>query len=78
MATLDGPIASVAGAGTRPEEPAAQQLAREWLALLQRFAGDDPATHQKIRQANEQEPALKDSTWMNDRMKDYLARPSRT
>ncbi|SDK35263.1 MerR family transcriptional regulator [Billgrantia gudaonensis] len=58
--------------GTRPEEPAAQQLAREWLALLQRFAGDDPATHQKIRQANEQEPALKDSTWMDERMKDYL------
>lgn len=58
--------------GIRPEEPAAQQLAREWLALLQRFAGDDPATHRKIRQANEQEPALKDSTWMDDRMKDYL------
>lgn len=60
--------------GTGPEEPAACELASDWLALLRRFAGDDPATHRRIRQANEQEPALKDSVWMNDRMQDYLER----
>ncbi|MBZ0329770.1 MerR family transcriptional regulator [Halomonas sp. ANAO-440] len=58
--------------GSAPDDPAVQRLAEEWLKLLRRFAGDDPATHRKIRQANEQEPALKDSTWMNERMKAYL------
>lgn len=60
--------------GTQPHEPDAQALAKEWLALLQRFAGSDPATHNKIRHANEQEPALKENTWMNEGMKDYLGR----
>ncbi|MGQ4878640.1 MerR family transcriptional regulator [Billgrantia sp. LNSP4103-1] len=60
--------------GSAPEDPAVQRLAQEWLELLRRFAGDDPATHRKIRQANEQEPALKDSIWMDERMKAYLER----
>ncbi|TFH88587.1 MerR family transcriptional regulator [Billgrantia azerbaijanica] len=58
--------------GTAPEDPAVQRLAREWRDLLHRFAGDDPATHHKIRQANEQEPALQAGTWMDARMKAYL------
>jgi len=60
--------------GTQPHETNAQAVAKEWLALLQRFAGNDPATHNKIRQANEHEPALKAGTWMNEDMKDYLGR----
>ncbi|NIC06984.1 MerR family transcriptional regulator [Billgrantia bachuensis] len=60
--------------GTPPQAPAVQQLAREWLELLRSFAGDDPATHEKIRRANEQEPALQASVWMTERMKEYLGK----
>ncbi len=59
---------------TPPEAPEVQQLARQWMELLRSFAGDDPATHRKIRQANEREPALRDNTWMDDRLKDYLGK----
>lgn len=45
------------------------------MELLRSFAGDAPAaTHHKVRQANEQEPALRDNTWMDDRRKDYLGK----
>ncbi|MGR2740598.1 MerR family transcriptional regulator [Billgrantia sp. Q4P2] len=57
-----------------PEDPAGQALAREWLELLRSFAGDDPATHEKIRRANEQEPALQANVWMTERMKEYLGK----
>ncbi|MDX5376921.1 MAG: MerR family transcriptional regulator [Halomonas sp.] len=60
--------------GTPPQAPAVQQLAREWLELLRSFAGDDPATHEKIRRANEQEPALQANVWMTERMKEYLGK----
>ncbi|UYG04109.1 MerR family transcriptional regulator [Halomonas sp. LR3S48] len=59
---------------TSPQAPAVQQLASEWLELLRSFAGDDPGTHEKIRRANEQEPALQANVWMTERMKEYLGK----
>ncbi|WP_104202859.1 MerR family transcriptional regulator [Billgrantia saliphila] len=58
--------------GIAPEAPEVQRLARRWLELLRRFAGDDPATHSKIRQANAQEPALREGTWLDERLEAYL------
>lgn len=46
--------------GCGADTPAAQALAREWLELFRSFAGDNPVTQQKIRQALTQEPAMRD------------------
>ena len=58
--------------GAPPDAPATQALARQWMALFHAFAGDSPATREKIRLAHEQEPALLSGTWTNDAMLAYL------
>ncbi|WP_337014706.1 MerR family transcriptional regulator [Leclercia sp. AS011] len=50
--------------GLDPACDAAQQLAENWLALFQSYAGTSPATQQKFRQAMQQEPHLMKGTWM--------------
>ncbi|MCE8035783.1 MAG: MerR family transcriptional regulator [Halomonas sp.] len=57
-----------------PEDPAVQALAQQWLDMLHSFAGNDPATHGKIQQANEQEPELQASVWMTEPMKEFLGK----
>jgi len=55
-----------------PDDEAVQQLARRWLALFRAYAGDDPQTQQRIRQANQQEPGLREGTWVDDSLLNYL------
>jgi DNA-binding transcriptional MerR regulator len=59
-------------AGTAPDAPATQALARAWLAVFQQHAGADPATREKIRRAHEAEPILLSGTWMTPAMLAYL------
>lgn len=59
-------------AGTAPDSPAAQALARKWFALFQSFAGTNPATRDRMRRAHEQEPALLTGTWLSDDMLAFL------
>ncbi len=47
-----------------PASDAAQQLAENWLELFQSYAGTNPVTQQKFRQAMQQEPHLMKGTWM--------------
>lgn len=50
----------------------AKALAVQWFDLFRSFAGDDPATQQKIRLALENEPALRQGGMVDDRMRDFI------
>ncbi|MES2295637.1 MAG: MerR family transcriptional regulator [Pseudomonadota bacterium] len=50
-------------AGAAPSAPSVQTLARHWLELFRSYAGDDPRTQAKFRQAHECEPSLT-SPWI--------------
>jgi len=60
------------GESLDPSSEAAQQLAENWLALFQSYAGTDPATQQKFRVAMQQEPHLMKGTWMTPAVLDWL------
>ncbi|QNA90918.1 MerR family transcriptional regulator [Massilia sp. Dwa41.01b] len=59
-------------AGCAPDSPEGQALAREWYGLFRSFAGDDPATQRKIRQALENEPALQVGGMVDARMRGFI------
>ena len=59
-------------AGTAPTAPAAAQLAAEWMDLFCSYAGTDPATHARIRQAHAAEPALRQGTFVTEKLLDFL------
>ncbi|NII09062.1 MerR family transcriptional regulator [Oleiagrimonas sp. C23AA] len=46
-------------AGLPASDPTVQQLARRWMALFTAYAGHDPATHARIREAYAAEPDLR-------------------
>lgn len=58
--------------GVPPTAPEAGRLAGQWMALFRAYAGDDPATQDKIRTALAAEPGLTKGTWIDDRLLDYL------
>ena len=58
--------------GGAPDSPTAKALAVQWFDLFRAFAGDDPATQQKIRLALENEPALRQGGMVDDRMRDFI------
>ncbi|WGS52480.1 MerR family transcriptional regulator [Paraburkholderia sp. D15] len=53
-------------AGATPESPQAQALARRWLDLFRSYAGDDPATHARFREALQTEPGLMLGSWTDE------------
>ncbi|MCX7293705.1 MerR family transcriptional regulator [Janthinobacterium sp.] len=59
-------------ARTPPTDPAVLQLARQWLDLFRSYAGTDPATQLKFRQAHQQEPRLKEGSFVDAAMLQYL------
>lgn len=60
--------------GVAPEDDSVQALAQRWMALFCSYAGNDPATHQKIRDAMGREPGLRRGTWVDEPLLDYLRR----
>lgn len=58
--------------GCAPDSPEARTLALAWFDLFRSFAGDSPATQQKIRQALENEPELRQSGMVDDAMRDFI------
>ncbi|WON78019.1 MerR family transcriptional regulator [Serratia sp. UGAL515B_01] len=58
--------------GIPPESAQAKQLAGQWLTLFRSYAGDNPTTQMKIRQAMEQEPTLIEGTWLTPPLLHYL------
>ncbi|HPY40767.1 MAG TPA: TipAS antibiotic-recognition domain-containing protein [Thiolinea sp.] len=59
-------------AGTAPNDPRMQQLAAQWLDLFRSYAGNDPATHAKIRAANAAEPELLAGSWLDRSLLAYV------
>lgn len=58
--------------GAAPGDPASQALARESMARFCEFARTDPATHAKIRLANQTEPGLMTGTFITDNMLAFI------
>ena len=58
--------------GKAPGSPDVQVLARHWLDLFRSYAGDNPATQKKIRQALENEPALTETGWVDAPMRAFM------
>jgi len=58
--------------GTPPEHPDVRAMAARWQALTNRFAGTDPATRQKLRQAMEAEPVLLVNTGIDFTLLQYV------
>lgn len=46
-------------AGSTPDSPEGAALARRWHDLFTSYAGDDPKTHAKFREAFQNEPELR-------------------
>ncbi|MEG1327492.1 MAG: TipAS antibiotic-recognition domain-containing protein, partial [Janthinobacterium sp.] len=59
-------------ARTPPTDPAVLQLARQWLELFRSYAGTNPATQLKFRQAHQQEPRLMEGSFVDAAMLQYL------
>ncbi|HEY9133706.1 MAG TPA: MerR family transcriptional regulator [Dyella sp.] len=59
-------------AGTPADAPAAMTLAQRWLELFRGYAGDDPATHRRFRQAHENEPELLAGSFVTPALLDYV------
>jgi MerR family transcriptional regulator, thiopeptide resistance regulator len=53
-------------------DPHVQQLASHWAELFQAYAGHDPATHARIREAYAREPDLRSGSAVDDTMLDYV------
>lgn len=58
-------LRSAIAEGAKPDSERGLRLAERWLQMLRAYAGDDPATHRKIRQAMQQEPSLSAGTWLD-------------
>lgn len=59
-------------AGHTPDSPQGQELARQWFDLFRSFAGDNPATQARIREALTKEPGLTDPGWINGTMLEWV------
>jgi len=69
---LIGEVRAQMEQGTPPDAPAMRQLALRWIDLFQSYAGTNPQTHVKMRQAMEREPALLSGPWGGPDMIAYM------
>lgn len=58
--------------GITPGSEEGKGLAANWLELFTSFAGNNPQTHQKFREAMSKEPALSVGTWMTPEVLGWL------
>lgn len=58
--------------GTPPQSPDVQALVQRWMTYFRSYAGDNPATHAKIRAAHMNEPEMMAGTLVDARLIDYL------
>lgn len=55
-----------------PDDPHVQSLAQRWMTLFRAYAGDDPATHERIREAYAKEPDLRRGSAVDEVLMGYL------
>ncbi|PWK92724.1 MerR family transcriptional regulator [Fulvimonas soli] len=53
-------------------DPRVQAMARRWMELFRAYAGDDPATHARIREAYAKEPELRSGSAVDDALLGYV------
>jgi MerR family transcriptional regulator, thiopeptide resistance regulator len=58
--------------GTAPDDPQIRPLALHWLELFRSYAGDNPETHAKIREANAKEPELLQGSLVDEQLLGYI------
>ncbi|HET6432168.1 MerR family transcriptional regulator [Dyella sp.] len=58
--------------GVPAHDPAVQAMAQRWMAMFREYAGDDPATHAKIREAYLREPDLRSGSAVDDALLAYV------
>ncbi|RQR39718.1 MerR family transcriptional regulator [Burkholderia sp. Bp9142] len=63
---LMGDVRDAIEAGAKPDSPQGRALAQRWLELFCSYAGHDPATHAKFREAMMTEPVLTKDSWVDD------------
>lgn len=59
-------------AGMPPGDPHVRELARKWLAFFTAYAGNDPATHARIRDAYTNEPDLRSGSGVDEKLFGYV------
>ncbi|RAO77684.1 MerR family transcriptional regulator [Dyella jiangningensis] len=60
-------------AENRPaDDPHVQVLAQRWMTLFRAYAGDDPSTHERIREAYAKEPDLRRGSAVDETLIAYL------
>lgn len=58
--------------GIAPDAPEARTLGLRWINLFRSYAGDDPGTHERIREAHAKEPDLIESSWADEALIGYV------
>lgn len=72
--TLIAQVRDAIDAGQAPDSALGLELARQWMALFCSYAGNDPATHAKFRQALMTDPELTAGTWADDATLSFMRR----
>lgn len=57
---------------TPKDDPHVQQLARRWGELFSTYAGTDPSTHSRIREAYAKEPELRSGSAVDEALLNYV------
>jgi hypothetical protein len=65
-------LRSALAEGVPADDPAVQAMARRWMALFREYAGDDPATHAKIREVYAKEPELRSGSSVDETLLAYV------
>ncbi|WP_329742944.1 MerR family transcriptional regulator [Dyella sp. A6] len=58
--------------GVPSDDPSVKAMAQRWMTLFREYAGDDPATHAKIREAYAKEPELRSGSSVDDALLAYV------
>ena len=59
-------------AGIPPSDPHVRELAAKWMRLFTAYAGDDPATHARFREAYAKEPGLRSGSGVEESLLAYV------
>ncbi|ODP35663.1 MerR family transcriptional regulator [Pandoraea sp. ISTKB] len=69
---LIGALREQLEAGAPPDAPQVQALVSQWMTYFRSYAGDDPATHVKLREAHRLEPELMAGSLIDAPLLEYV------
>lgn len=59
-------------AGTSSKDPHVRELVKKWMKFFTAYAGDDPSTHARIREAYAREPELRSGSGVDENLIQYI------